>query len=77
MNFKQVLNKHKDIIEGWDSDVGIGDNINDRYYYVWLKRPWVMKIDGNITDAVGFDLPKSIMNKLNRAYQDADAWDKI
>ena len=74
----KILKKYSKIIQGWDTDIGIGDNPDEVYYYVWLKRPWVMKINGRVTDATdGFNTLKITMNQLSTAYKDATAWDNL
>lgn len=71
----KILKRYGDMIDGWDSDVGIGENPEDVYYWVWVKRPWVMKIDGEITDSVDCELPERVMELLKTAYKDEKVWD--
>lgn len=74
----KILKKYGDIIMGWDTEVGIGENPDEVFYYVWLKKPWVMEVGGKLSDVTdGFDTLKNVMKCLKTARKDIDVWDKL
>ena len=73
----KILKKYSHIIKGWDYETGIGDNPNETYYSVWLKKPYVMEYDGRITDGTAFEKIKDIRKYLKSVRKDEQAWNNI
>lgn len=72
----KILKKYGDIIKGWDSDVGVGENPNDVYYWVWFKEPYVIKEYGAVSDTIDCELLPDLERKLKQVYKDQDVWNK-
>ena len=63
------------MIKDWDCETGIGEDPNETFYSVWLKKPYVINYEGRITNGTAFDRIKDIRQYLKKAYKDEQAWE--
>ncbi|MEE1225920.1 MAG: hypothetical protein UHM08_02335 [Bacteroidales bacterium] len=73
----KLLKKYGHIIKDWDSDTGIGENPNEVFYSVWLKKPYVIEYENRLTDGTAFESVKTLRAILKTAYKNEQVWDNL
>lgn len=72
---ERLLRKYADRILDWDSDKD--ERTGDGGYFVYLKRPWVIKDFGYFTDMISESTIRDVERRLRLAYKDEQGWDSI
>lgn len=71
-----VLKKYAHLIKDWDSDKD--ERTGDGGYFVYLKRPYVVDVSGQITDMISESTVQAVELYLKRAYKiNESAWDNL